>query len=1112
MMATPFLLADGGESDHPTATQLFEQGMQQFSAGDLDSARATLRRVDTAQLSKEDRNKMFNALKALDDQALKQGDASTVLSEADEAAKAGQFARAASLYESVKGNAKASEQQKETASARLADLKSRQGGAAGNDRKAIDAAAADIKAGRLDAAEAKLKAVKAGGRDLGWFDNERVDHQLAEIAELRKKPVATVADAGEAPVAAEVKSAQGSDDAASTELKPPVPVAAEAAHAEEQGKPVPVLEAKPVEAPAPAVAKPAETPTVQKAAEPAPDAAAAAPAKSDLLSQAALLYSQQKVAEGKAAENSGQVRLAQQAYQEALRLDPKNAEAKAALDAVQTKLGQDSAPKTVLDSQLEASHLRAEAAVAEFRELMNRSESLRKSGNYSAASEAVSQAKVMLDRNERVLPPSQYRALRDEAVIASGKVAEEQRQSEIKQQQQIAERQKLEAAKSRENALQAQEEEVQRLLRRAMELRREQKYDQCLELINQAIFLSPNNAAAQAMKEMVEEARILTETRRLLSARSLQVALQSNENLTATIPYNDLMVFPADWPQLTFNRLHDLEAGTAESKVNQRVNDKLLEPIRTIDLQSNRLVNVIEFLKSATGLNFFVNWNALQQIGVEQDTAVTLQLENVPAKKVLELVLSQVPSTDESNPISYSIIDGIITISTRKDLTRTTSIRVYDIRDLLHRIDPVKDAPRFDLSSALESSSSGSSGGGGSSKSIFEDTATKVDEPVDRSKLIEEITTLIQDQVGKPDEWASAGGEVSSLRELNGNLIIKTTPENHRGVLELLGKLRETRAMQISVEARFLLVDQNFLDELNVDLDIQINNPGANFGPIRIAQSSDAIAGRNNTGIPASLGAIQTNSPGVYVPGRGYADTGRSFDLGVSYMDDVQVNLVLNATQAHRRSISLTAPRVTFLNGQEAFVTVARQIAFVSDLTPVPGGTGFDPTLSIVQSGATLFVRGTVSADRRYVTLTVRPSLATVLQPIRTIPQSAQSTTTTGNNGGGNSTPIVTEAFIEAPELELTEVVTTVSVPDKGTLLLGGQRLVGETEVEAGVPILSKIPILNRFTTNRSSTKDERTLLILVKPTIIIQAEEEEQLFPGLLQNPAQYNVGRSFH
>ena len=73
-----------------------------------------------------------------------------------------------------------------------------------------------------------------------------------------------------------------------------------------------------------------------------------------------------------------------------------------------------------------------------------------------------------------------------------------------------------------------------------------------------------------------------------------------------------------------------------------------------------------------------------------------------------------------------------------------------------------------------------------------------------------------------------------------------------------------------------------------------------------------------------------------------------------------------------------------------------------------------------------------------------------------------------------------------------------MSVPDKGTVLLGGQRLVDEVEVETGVPVLSKIPFVNRFFTNRVTSKSEETLLILIRPEIIIPQENEDLLFPGL--------------
>jgi len=77
-----------------------------------------------------------------------------------------------------------------------------------------------------------------------------------------------------------------------------------------------------------------------------------------------------------------------------------------------------------------------------------------------------------------------------------------------------------------------------------------------------------------------------------------------------------------------------------------------------------------------------------------------------------------------------------------------------------------------------------------------------------------------------------------------------------------------------------------------------------------------------------------------------------------------------------------------------------------------------------------------------------------------------------------------------------TELETSVHVPDGGTLLLGGLKQTNQQERELGVPILSKVPILNRLTTNRGMTRDDDILLILIKPKIIIQVEQEELAFP----------------
>ena len=137
-----------------------------------------------------------------------------------------------------------------------------------------------------------------------------------------------------------------------------------------------------------------------------------------------------------------------------------------------------------------------------------------------------------------------------------------------------------------------------------------------------------------------------------------------------------------------------------------------------------------------------------------------------------------------------------------------------------------------------------------------------------------------------------------------------------------------------------------------------------------------------------------------------------------------------------------------------------------------------------------MIVDGIVSADRRYVTMNVDAALAQI--------EGFENQTITAVAGGQLVQSSDVGANIQVPTTTVTRVQTTVTVPDQGTILLGGQRVVSEFEVESGVPVLSKIPVVNRFFSNRIQTKEEQTLMILLKPTVLIQSEQEELQFPGL--------------
>ncbi len=83
---------------------------------------------------------------------------------------------------------------------------------------------------------------------------------------------------------------------------------------------------------------------------------------------------------------------------------------------------------------------------------------------------------------------------------------------------------------------------------------------------------------------------------------------------------------------------------------------------------------------------------------------------------------------------------------------------------------------------------------------------------------------------------------------------------------------------------------------------------------------------------------------------------------------------------------------------------------------------------------------------------------------------------------------------IQLPTMASFSVQTTVSVPDGGTILLGGVKRLSEGRQENGVPMLNKIPYINRLFMNTAIGRSTQSIMMMVTPRIIIQEEEEEYL------------------
>lgn len=711
---------------------------------------------------------------------------------------------------------------------------------------------------------------------------------------------------------------------------------------------------------------------------------------------------------------------------------------------------------------------------------------------------------------------------------------------------QLADKQRAEIAERIEARREIQEqqrrEKIEQLFNTAAQLRKEQKFAESVDVLRQILFIDPGNAKAQFQLEVAEDYASFSEQEDLVRSKGHQYRRTMTNAYEALIPWDYEVLYPRNWLELTARRAGATAAigGPAEDR---ELNKKLEEVIPEVRFEETPFEQVIEFLGDLRKVNIAVDWQDLDANALERDKPVTLKLDELSFETVLKEVLAQVGG--DLN-LGYNVADGLIRIATREKLDRDKSVLVYDIRDLLITIPRFTNAPTINMSQAFNQS-----GNTGGSSNIFEDSDEDDVAQMDGHggigdpALVAELMDIIRQTVA-PDSWRESGGGDGSLRELNGNLIVYNTSDAHRQVADLLGQLRASRALQIAVETRFLTVSSNFLEEIGVDLDFVLNSGHADYDraftsvggvpvpvidpftggtvliprqfssagvfpntpafgqvftpntvPVQpynnaafVPQTDGVFPQINNmTAIPISSGSLGLTNPSNFntqVPGSLAERVGLNpaINIAGSFLDNLQVDFLVRATQANSRSSIVQAPRLIMFNGQRANVSVGRNRGYVASVRPqlAEGVVGFQPIQGNAFSGSSLDVEGTISADRNYVTLTVR---TTQLREPNF--QRFQVQQQSGNSPG---------VFINLLDQEFATVNTTVSVPDGGTVLLGGQKQVGEIEVEAGVPILSKIPVLKRAFTNSTTIKDTQTLLILMKAKIIIQKEAEEEAFP----------------
>jgi general secretion pathway protein D len=419
----------------------------------------------------------------------------------------------------------------------------------------------------------------------------------------------------------------------------------------------------------------------------------------------------------------------------------------------------------------------------------------------------------------------------------------------------------------------------------------------------------------------------------------------------------------------------------------------------------------------------------------------------------------------------------------------------------------------------------------------------------DFDSLIDLMTSTIA-----PESWREAGGTQGEVKSHTStlSLVITQTQAVHEQIEDLLNQLRQLQDLQVTIEVRFIRLSDNFYEQIGIDFDAKLNdnidgplqifgrpntldasqsnrvqfqpanalNVGAGNPPRDVADrdlkagnsvtvgmsapgvfSSDLDIPFNQNSLITAAGALSA-IPGVTLA-NGLAPGGA--EGGFAILSDLEAYFFIKAVQDDNRSNVLQAPKVTMFNGQQAFVSDTAQSPFVVSVVPVVGdfAAAQQPVIVVLNEGTSLSVQAVVSNDRRFVRLTLVPFFSQI-GDVNTFTFEGTSTSSrsTGSETQGPGTQNDTEeetitnsgTTVQLPTFAFQTVTTTVSVPDGGTVLLGGIKRMTEVRRENGVPMLSKIPYINRLFENVAIGKASESLMMMVTPRIIIQSEEEEAI------------------
>jgi len=624
-------------------------------------------------------------------------------------------------------------------------------------------------------------------------------------------------------------------------------------------------------------------------------------------------------------------------------------------------------------------------------------------------------------------------------------------------------------------------------------------YSAARQLVNSAVQLDPNHRKAIELQKTLDEKikQRQEQDRKEKASNAFDQAFREVDK--AAIPTDRVVQLPPDWDARVArtHRPEKLTSGFA-AEWQEQMSLGLCRQV-SFDGHGTPLRDVISYLREASGMNLMIDPNC-----AAANEPVGFGMKNVTLRSALNRLC------DFTNT-HWAMADKMILIS-KEPIQDDAFPYAYDIHDLLVRPRDFKST-RGRMHALVSDTKTGNISTGVYSKKADQDAERKLACGTGWANFIRKNIA--------PGTWHGSveggGSSQNTIAFRNGRLVVTHTPEVHRQILELLDNFRRARNIQVCTLCRFIDMNKDFLDYIGIEtggLGTDVSNPsgydgtGGHVPSIMSDWPTDRGAGFHATGSSildrfgephpdagtsrrygdwdvrggtVASGAFDAKPQGDVANNFFYHDASQPSEgliLNYYHLANYQVRAILEAVVKRRKGTILDAPRITCFNGQRANIVVTVEESYISNVSEDE-----QPELGGLTHGVVLEVVPYVSADQKYITLELLPIVNKLLG---WTDYEAQSVAVTAAGVLQQ-----TGAEIRLPYVSVRAVQTTVTVPDGGTMLIGGMATSTEDYEIVSVPFIRKIPIIKWLFSGRGRTKMQTSLVILVRADILIQGTSE---------------------